>query len=190
MSKQSIYAIVVLGSALFLAPLVHAVGDTNLTGKLFRSDLVQAMDECASAVTNVGGVGACPESNVDTDGTHFRIGRVQIKQTLNDRQVITTLKSSSANPSAALAGRLLHTVIVLRVTRTTEAPFVTWVDQVLDCPDMAVPANGNVVQKVGLNSCGLAPALADNTTNKEVIAVQVVDSMTGKPVAVPGVRRR
>jgi hypothetical protein len=78
---------------------------------------------------------------------------------------------------------------VLRVTRTNQAPLVTWVDQVLDCPDMAIPSNGNALQKVSLLDCGLPSALANNTTIKEVIAVQVVDSVSGKAVAVPGVRR-
>lgn len=182
--------IVALGCFALLPAVAAAGPDVNLTAKLYRSDLVQAMDECTSSVTNVDGVAACPESNVDTDGTHYRLGRIQIKPNLNDRQVMTVLKSSSANPQAALAGRIVHTVIVMRVTRTSSAPLVTWVDQVLDCPDIAVPANGNVTQKVSLTNCGLPAALAENSTNKEVVAVQVVDSNTGKPLAVPGIRRR
>jgi hypothetical protein len=189
MTKISLYTIVALGLALLLPPRVHADPDPRLNAKLFSSHLVQAMDECTSAVTNVGGVGACPTSNVDTDGTHLQMGRVVIKSNFGNRQVMTQLKSSSATPPAALANRLLHTVIVLRVTRTNQAPLVTWVDQVLDCPDIAVPGNGNVLQKANLVDCGLAATLADNTTNKEVIAVQVVDSVSGKVVAVPGIRR-
>jgi hypothetical protein len=30
--------------------------------------------------------------------------------------------------------------------------------------------------------------LSDDTTNKEVLSAQVVDSTSGKPIAVPGVR--
>lgn len=147
------------------------------------------MDECAVGVTNVGGVGACPTANVGTDGTHFRMGRVSIKSKLGPRQVFTQIKSSGTTPPSALANRLLHTVIMLRVTRTNGAPLVTWVDQVLDCPDIAVPSSGNAVQKASLLDCGLAAMLADDTTNKEVISVQLVDSVSGKVVAVPGVRR-
>lgn len=190
MRKYFIYAIVALASAILSAPPVYADPDPTLSAKLFQSHLVQAMDECTVAVTNVDGVGACTASNVDTDGTRFRMGRVLIKSNLNPRQVMTSLKSSGTTPPAALANRLVHTVIVLRVTRTNQAPLVTWVDQVLDCPDMAIPSNGNALQKVSLIDCGLAAALADNTTNKEVITVQVVDSITGKPIAVPGIRRR
>jgi hypothetical protein len=102
---------------------------------------------------------------------------------------MTQLKSSSAT-APNLANRTLHTVIVMRVTRTDQAPLVTWVDQVLDCPDIAMPSNGNATQKTSLVACGLPAMLADNTTNKEVISVQVVDSVSGKPGAVPGVRRR
>jgi hypothetical protein len=190
MRKHFISGIVAFGCFALLASLANAGPDVNLNGKLYRADLVQAMDECAAAVTNVDGVGACPESNANTDGSHFRLGRIQIKANQNDRQVMTIIKSSSANPTAALAGKILHTVIMLRVTRTSSAPLVTWVDQVLDCPDFAVPSNGNAVQKVSLTNCGLPAALAENSTNKEVIAVQVVDSGSGKPLAVPGIRRR
>ena len=189
MRKALISTVVTVGLLVSLPSWVHADPDPTLTGKVFSSSLVQAMDECASAVTNVGGVGACPTSNVDTDGTHFRMGRVVIKANFGPRQVFTQLKSSGTTPPNALANRLLHTVIVLRVTRTNQAPLVTWVDQVLDCPDIAVPSNGNATQKASFTDCGLAATLADNTTNKEVIAVRVVDSVSGKAVAVPGLRR-
>src|SRR6185295_17321187 len=152
-------------------------------------NLVQAMDECPSSVTNVGGVAACTSSNSSTDGTPFTLGRVLIRARLGQTQVATTLKSSQASPSGALSGKTIHTVIVLRVTRTVGG-FVTWVDQTLDCPNVIVTGNGDVSQKVSLLDCGLAPALAENTTNKEVLSVQVVDSGSGKPIAVPGVRRR
>jgi hypothetical protein len=168
---------------------VFADPDPTLSAKLFASHLVQAMDECSSAVTNVGGVGACPTANVDTDGTHFRLGRVAIKANFGPHQVFTQLKSSGTTPPTALANHVVHTVIVLRVTRTNQAPLVTWVDQVLDCPDIAVPSNGNATQKASLTDCGLAATLADNTTNKEVVSVSVVDSTTGKAIAVPGLRR-
>ena len=189
MTKSFIYAIVVLAVALLVTPPVQADPDPSLNAKLFQTHLVQAMDECATAVTNVDGVGACTASNSDTDGTRFRMGRILIKSNLNPRQVMTTIKSSGTTPPAALANRLVHTVIVLRVTRTNQAPLVTWVDQVLDCPDIAIPSNGNAIQKVSLLDCGLAAPLADNTSNKEVVAVQVVDSVSGKPIAVPGIRR-
>lgn len=190
MSKTLVCTFVTVGWLVSLPAWVFADPDPSLGAKLFNSTLVQAMDECASAVTNVGGVGACTTSNVDTDGTHFRMGRVSIKANFGPRQVFTQIKSAGTNPPTALANRLVHTVIVLRVTRTDQEPIVTWVDQVLDCPDIAIPSNGNAIQKASLTDCGLAGTLADNTTNKEVIAVRLVDSVSGKPIAVPGVRRR
>ena len=189
MRNKLIYTIVAIGFLVSLPAWVLADPDPVLTAKLFNANLVQAMDECGSAVTNVDGIGACPTSNVDTDGTHFRMGRVTIKANFGPRQIFTQIKSNGTTPPNALANRLLHTVIVLRVTRTNQAPVVTWVDQVLDCPDIAVPTNGNAVQKTNFTACGLPATLADNTTNKEVIAVRIVDSVSGKAVAAPGVRR-
>ena len=175
--------------AVMMLPLTAAAApDVNLKAKTYKTNLVTAMDECASAVTNVGGVGACPPSNATTDGTPFTIGRITIRASTSNRQVSTLIKSSSATPSAGLANRLIHTVIILRVTRTTGAPPATWVDQVLDCPDIAVSSNGNAIQKVSLGACGLAPELAANTTNKEILGVMVVDSSTGDVIAVPGLR--
>src|SRR5207249_9621709 len=68
-------------------------------------------------------------------------------------------------------------------------PLVTWVDQTLNCPNILVPFTGDANQKVSLLDCGLALTLADNTTNKEIVSVQVVDNASSKPLAVPGVRR-
>src|SRR2546422_42816 len=62
--------------------------------------------------------------------------------------------------------------------------------QTLDRPTMVVPSNGNVTQKVSLLNCGLPPALSEDSTNKEILSVQVVANGTGDPIAVPGVRRR
>ena len=66
---------------------------------------------------------------------------------------------------------------------------MTWVDQTLNCPNILVPPAGDVTQKLSLVDCGLAAMLADNTTNKEVVSVQVIDNASSKPLAVPGVRR-
>ena len=184
-------AIVTAFAALVMQPLrVEAVGpDFNLKAMTYSANLVQAMDQCTFSVTNVGGVGACPESNANTDGTHFTVGRVAIKSMASRNQVSTTLKSSRATPPGALANKLVHTRIVLRITRTNGAPLVTWVDQTLSCPNILVPPAGDVVQKVSLVDCGLAAMLADNTTNKEVVSVQVIDNASSKPLAVPGVRQ-
>ena len=179
-------------TALLVQPLrLDAAGpDPNLRAQIYSSNLVQAMDQCTSAVTNVGGVGACPPGHSSTDGTPFTAGRVRIKSNSGRSQVTTTLKSSSATPPGALAGKSIHTVIMLRITRTVGSPLVTWVDQTLDCPTMVVPSNGNVTQKVSLLNCGLPPALSEDSTNKEILSVQVVANGTGDPIAVPGVRRR
>src|SRR5687767_11137808 len=126
MRTKLVYAIVTIGFLGFVAPAVHADPDPTLSARLFQSHLVQAMDECTVAVTNVGGVGACPTANVVTDGTRFRMGKIMIKANFGPRQVFTQIKSSGTTPPNALANRLLHTQIMLRVTRTNGAPLVTW----------------------------------------------------------------
>jgi len=190
-TSRLIIALVALGAAIVWPLHVRASGpDLNLKAQLYSANLVQAMDQCASAVTNVGGVGGCTPSNSSTDGTHFNLGRVLIRSRFGRSQVATALRSSSASPPGALAGKTVHVVIMLRVTRTIGSPPVTWVDQTLDCPNIPVGPTGDVVQKVSLTDCGLAAALADNTTNKEVLAVQVINNGSGKPIAVPGTRRK
>jgi len=184
-------ALIALGAVLVEPLRLEAVGpDPNLKAIRYSTSLVQAMDQCTFSITNVGGVLACAPSNSSTDGTHFTTGKVLIRELSGGSQVVTALKSSAATPPAALAGKSIQTVIMLRVTRTTGSPLVTWVDQTLDCPPVIVPANGNVVQKVTLLDCNLPQTLEDKTTNKEVLSVQVVDSVTGKAFAVPGVRRK
>src|SRR5881397_779670 len=177
--KRGIAVAVVALGAFIVPPLrLEAAGpDPNLKATRYSTNLVQAMDKCTSSITNVGGVAACTPSNSSTDGTAFTSGKVIIREMSAGSQVITVLKSSGATPPGALAGKMIHTVIMLRVTRTTGSPLVTWVDQTLDCPSVTVPANGNVIQKVTLLDCGLAPTLEDKTTNKEVLSVQVVDSV-------------
>ena len=184
-------ALVALGAVIVQPLRLEAAGpDPNLKAIRYSTNLVQAMDQCTFSVTNVGGVAACTPSNSSTDGTHFTTGKVLIRELSGGSQVVTALKSSAATSPGALAGKSIQTVIMLRVTRTTGSPLVTWVDQTLDCPPVIVPANGNVVQKETLLGCGLAPTLEEKTTNKEVLSVQVVDTVSGKPIAVPGVRRK
>jgi hypothetical protein len=187
-AKHLAYGIVFVGALIIVRPLrVDADPDPSLSAKGYRTSLVQAMDQCTTAVTNVGGVGACAASNTNTDGARFSLGRIIIKSIEGDRQVQTVLKSSRTSPPAALAGKVIHTEIVLRVTSTSGS--VTWVDQTLECPDAAVLSDGKVAQKVSLQSCGLPAPLSDNTTNKEIVSIRVVDSGSGLPIAVPGVRR-
>ena len=189
MKRGIAIALVALG-AVIVQPLgARAVGpDPNLKARSYSTAMVQAMDQCTSAITNVGGVGACAPSNSSTDGTPFTSGNVSIRNRSTSSQVKMLLKSSAATPPGALAGKSIHLVIVLRVTRTVGTPLVTWLDRTLDCPSVTVPPSGNVSQKTTLASCGLVSPLSDDTTNKEVLSAQVVDSTSGKPIAVPGVR--
>ena len=191
MNMRSLAIVAIAVGVALIHPLrLEAVGpDLNLRAVVYGTNLVQAMDQCTFSITNVGGVAACPQSNSSTDGTHFTIGRVTIRAMSGRGQVSTVLKSSRATPAGALANKLVHTMIVLRVTRTNGTPLVTWVDQTLNCPNILVPFTGDANQKVSLLDCGLALTLADNTTNKEIVSVQVVDNASSKPLAVPGVRR-
>src|SRR5437899_4446891 len=113
-------ALVALGGVIVQPLRLEAAGpDPNLKATRYSTSLVQAMDQCTFSVTNVGGVAACTPSNSSTDGTHFTVGRVVIRSMGSKNQVITALTSSRATPPAALANKLVHTVIILRVTRTT-----------------------------------------------------------------------
>jgi hypothetical protein len=183
-------ALVALGAVIVRPLRLEAVvPDPNLKATRYSTSLAQAMDQCTFSITNVGGVAACMPSNSSTEGA-FTGGKLLIRARSSGTQVVTVLKSSTTTPPAALAGKTIHTVIVLRVTRTTGSPLVTWVDQTLDCPDVIVPPSGNVKQSETLLDCGLAPALDEKSTNKEILSVQVVDSVSGKVIAVPGVRRK
>jgi len=189
--KTGIAIVLVALGAVIAHPLrLEAAGpDPNLKATRYSTSLAQAMDQCTFSVTNVGGVAACTPSNSSTEGA-FTGGKLLIRSLSSGSQVVTSLKSSNTTPPAALAGKVIHTVIMLRVTRTTGSPLVTWVDQTLDCPDVTVPPSGNVKQKETLLGCGLASALDEKTTNKEILSVQVVDSVSGKVIALPGVRRK
>jgi hypothetical protein len=135
--------------ALLVQPLhLEAVGQRGSSkANTYSADLVQAMDRCASAVTNVGGVGGCPPDSSSTDGAHFTLGRITIRSRLAKGQVVMLLRSSTATPPRALANKAIQLVIMLRVTRTVGNPPVTWVDQTLDCPNVTVPTTGDVLQK-------------------------------------------
>ena len=192
MRTQTSLAATVTLAAMVVQPLsAGALGpDRNLSATMYRVALVQAMDQCLVTMTNIGGVGGCAPSNSNTDGTPFTKGSVVIRARNRRSQVTTILKSAMATPPHALANKLVHTVIMMRVTRTSSSPTVTWTDQTLDCPQMAVPNSGNLLQNVTLEDCGLPSTLADDFTIKEVLSVQVVDDNSGKPIAVPGVRRK
>jgi hypothetical protein len=109
------------------------------------------MDECGSAVTNVDGVGACPTATSTPTAPTSVWAKSRSSPNSGQRQFSRSSESYGTTPPNALANRLVHTLIVLRVTRTNQAPLVTWVDQLLDCPDIAVPSNGNAIQKTRLH---------------------------------------
>lgn len=179
-------AIVAMG-----AVTAQAIGpDAKLQASTYNTKLVQAFDECTSPVTILFLVPACDPANVTTDGTAFSTGKILVKSKAGSSQVLSILKSSGAVDKKALAAKNLRTRIVMRVTRSAGTPKVTWEDQTLDCPIFAVPANGNMVQKVSLANCGLGATLATDSSNKEIVAASIIDSDTDKPVAVPGVRKK
>src|SRR5436309_16068661 len=131
--KAGIGVVVIALGAVIVGPLrLEALGpDPRLKARSYSTTLVQAMDQCMFAITTVGNVGACAPSNSSTDATPFTLGKVSIRNRSTSSQVKLLLRSSAATPPGALAGKSIHLVIVLRVTRTVGSPLVTWVDQTL-----------------------------------------------------------
>jgi hypothetical protein len=177
--------------------------DPNLNAKRFSAaqwsgQLVQAMDECTSGTTVIGGIDACAPANVATDGTQFRYARLAVKSRIGAAQVVGIVRSQlNGDTPKALAGKTLRIRLVLRITKraTTSSPTeeVTWVDQVLDCAPVTVGSDGNFLfkgQLAGALGCNLDPALADEGYAKEVVSASIVDATSGKAIAVPGVRKR
>src|SRR5437867_11036928 len=112
-------ALVALGAVIVQPLRLEAAGpDPNLKATRYSTSLVEAMDQCTFSITNVGGVAACSPSNSSTDGTPFTSGKVGIRNRTTSSQVKMSLKSSTATPPGALAGKSIHLEIVLRVTST------------------------------------------------------------------------
>src|SRR5216684_834490 len=93
--KAGIAIVVIALGAVIVEPLrLEALGpDPNLKARSYSTALVQAMDQCTSVITNVGGVGACAPSNSSTDGTPFTSGKVSIRNRSTSSQVRMSLKS-------------------------------------------------------------------------------------------------
>lgn len=170
--------------------------DSKLQASTYKAKLVQAMDECASPTTIIGGVDACAPAHANTLGTNntFSIGSVAVKSVVVSSQVLTILKSSgNGGVKGDLGGQTVHTRLVLRITKrsSTTAPTdpVTWEDQVLDCPAVTINGTGNMVQKSTLATCGLDLDLLVENYQKEIVSASIVDG-SGKPLAVPGVRKK
>lgn len=195
---------VVALAALASATTVHADAfDSKLQASTYKAKLVQAEDECVgSGTTTIGGIDACAPANTNTDGTHFTVGSLSVKSVAVSSQVLTILKSSGnadnmGNDKAALGGKTVRTRLVLRVTkRTTTSPptqAVTWTDVVLLCSPHVVTGTGNIVikeQLAGALGCGLDTDLVSEQYQKEIVSAAVIDAGTGKPIAVPGVRKK
>lgn len=206
--KVHVYAIGVAAVSLALAGQGQAEPfDVKLQSAIFKSKLVQAVDECALPTTLINGVAACPAASATTDGTQFSTGQIIVKSRNNNSQVLVLLKSSgnggdeAANDNKkALGGKVVQTRLVLRVTKreSASAPSdaVTWQDLVLLCPAVTpdtITGTGNYVKRmplVGNAGCGLPPALASEAFQKEIVSVSVIDAGSGEAIAVPGVRKR
>ena len=69
-------------AGLMVVSSAHAQGpfDSKLQAAIFNTKLVQAMDECSSPTTNIGGVDACAPANVNTGANEqFSVGKLLLK---------------------------------------------------------------------------------------------------------------
>lgn len=188
------------------ATAVHAAEpfDSKLQASTYKTKLVQAMDECLTGTTLINGLDACAPANLLTDGTSFNAGSISVRSTISSSQVLTILKSSGNStgtadddngPKADLGGKVVHTRLVLRITRRTTSGSdpATFVDVVLNCAPVTITGTGNMVwrgQLAGALGCNLDSSLANEQYEKEIISASVVDDGTGKAIAVPGVRKK
>lgn len=186
-------------TAALLLPAVAAAEpfDTRLRANVYRTNLVQAADECAAPTTLIGGVAACAAANVNSSEARFSVGRLLVRGIDRPTQVVAILGSRPNEVSSRdLAGRNLRVQLTLRLTKRSDfaSDAATWADQVLTCGTITVPTSGRFVFRgrlVGASpNCGLTPSLASETFMKEVVSAAVIDADTGLPLAVPGVRRR
>jgi hypothetical protein len=173
--------------------------DSKLQAAVFNTKLVQAVDECATGTTTIGGVDACSPMNTTTAsvGNQFSVGKILVKSKLGPTQVLAILKSSgNGDTKKDLATTSLRVKLTLRVTKRTTAANptdpVTWVDQELLCAPVTVPANGNFLFKGSLvgAGCGLDTDLANEAFQKEVVSASIIENGSGLNVAVPGVRKK
>lgn len=203
--KGSIWVacIAALGALALSASVFADPFDPNLNAKRFSAShwsgqMVQAMDECASATTVINGIDACAPANVVTDGTQFKYARLAVKSRISSSQVIAVARSRyNGDTPMALAGKTLRVQLVLRITKppTTSSPTeaATFVDQVLDCAPVTVGSDGNFLfkgQLAGSLGCNLDSSLANEGYSKEVVSASIIDAGSGKAIAVPGVRKR
>jgi len=191
-------AIAVAGAALVLwtgAASAQQPFDEKLQAATYKAKLVPALDECDSPTTVISGQAACAPSNVNTDGSRFSTGSLAVKSKNISSQVLTILKSSgNAADKKDLGGLQVHTQLVLRVTRRDNANPATYADVTLNCNlpgPVTISGTGNYVDKRPLIAgCGLPSALANEQYLKEIVSATVVNSNTGLPLAVPGVRKK
>lgn len=192
------HAVAAIAAALVLwtgAASAQQPFDEKLQATTYKAKLVQALDECAVPTTVLSGLAACAPANTNTDGARFSVGSVAVKAKNISSQVLTILKSSgNAADKKDLGGLQVHTRLVVRVTRRDNTNPATYSDLVLDCDNpspVTVSGTGNYVDKRELvTGCGLPIPLASEQYLKEIVSASVVNSGTGLPLAVPGVRKK
>lgn len=192
-------SLAVIGGFLVCSVAAAEPYDARLRARAFRTNLVQAADECTTPTTVIGGVGACGAANVATaPDARFTVGRLLVRSSPIRDQVVVFLRSrGNLEDPKDLAGKNLVVRLTLRVTRRSNpGDAATWVDQVVTCGvgQGPVPENGAYFYSGDLvgapPNCGLAITLGNLAFEKEVIDAAVIDSDTGLPVAVPGIRRK
>jgi hypothetical protein len=197
MKKQQVQLAVVAALVLLLgvparSPAAQAPFPKTAKGVTFW--MARAFDQCSPSGMSVTGPGyrgdACLSSNTATDNT----------LTMNSAKVrITTRGRIKVLAKGFTFGDILRVRLTLRVTRnnlTVKHPpatgqNATFQDQTVDCPGspdaFTVRPNGAIAASTDLAACLPNSGLAFG--NIEVIDASLVNAMTGKEVAKPGLVR-
>jgi len=164
------------------------------TARGINTWLARAMDECSAATTSVvtagSPTGGCLQSNGGTtdDTLGMKFGKLRV--TNRGRIVLFA--------TGFTLGDELRVRLTLRVTKpdiTTVPPgpnTVTFADMTVDCPQAPDAfnsrPNGAVSGSTDLAAC-LSPNDGLASGNVELLDVSVINALTGKTVAVPGINR-
>ena len=173
------------------ARAAYAQASLPTRAKNFSTWLVRVMDECTAPTVTVLDPGlpaaACPQANTVTDNA---LGMKKMKLRVTTRGKIVL------NGTGFRVGDVLRVHLKLRITRTGvntnvgDGESVSFTDLTVDCPKapdaFAARLSGAVVGSTELGAC-VAPTSGLAQGNIEVLDASLVNVVSGKTVARPGV---